>query len=335
MGRKYFRFLIFFLCSVVILAVLVTLILPSTGRIVKETNIQAGRQVVFSQLSTLHNYSQWYPWIQEDPDVKIDYAANNRTMSWHKTGASRGAGTYELTGAQGDSVLRFTFSYNGAPPIQGAYILRSMGDAGGTTVVWYMNMKAGLTPWWRFYAAMMNKLAGPMMETGLTNLKILSEQADVYSDIPVKEKRIARAYVATLADTVSQSLIYPTLRRLLGRISLFMEDHELPAEGDPIAQFSELANHTYRVNAGIRVPHPFASDTDIQLLVIPAGTALMANYKGEYSGIQKAYQALSHFAAGFAKSGSTDPWEAYLDGKIPSADTSYCHVHVYYPVSHQ
>jgi hypothetical protein len=219
MGRKFFRFFLFFLCTVVILFILVTLILPSTGRIVKETNIQAGKQVVFRQLAALHHYSQWYPWVQEDPDVKIDYSADNRQMSWHTAGSSRGRGEYELTGSRGDSLLRFRFVYNGAPAIQGAYMLRPLANGEGTTVVWYMNMKAGWTPWWRFYAAMMNKLAGPMMEAGLTNLKILSEQADVYSDIPDKETMIGRRYVATLSDTVPRELIYATLHRLLAGIS--------------------------------------------------------------------------------------------------------------------
>jgi effector-binding domain-containing protein len=332
MGQKLVRYFIFFVCSLVILFILVTLILPSTGRVMKETYIQASPKVVLDQLTTLHHYALWYPWLQFDPAQKVTYQTDKK-MSWRSEGKRAVDGTYALTGSGGDSALRFQLSYDDTPPITGAYILRASEDGHGTTVIWYMNMRAGWTPWWRFYAAMMNKLTGPMMETGLTNLKILSEQADVFSNIPIKETSISRKYVATLADTVTRGLIYATLNKLLGEVNAYIDQQDLSAVGDPMAQFQELSDHLYRVNAGFYVSRPFTSDNGVQLMVIPSGTVLMADYQGSYAGVQDAYQALSHFADGFTKTASVYPWETYLDGNIPQGDSSYCHIKVYYPVS--
>jgi hypothetical protein len=151
---------------------------------VKETYIPVHRKVILNQLTSLQDYASWYPWIQIDPTAEITLLRDKQGLSWKSKNTKGGRGMYELTGSGGDSVLNFRLVYNTLPSITGAYILRSSEDGKGTTLVWYMNMKAGWTPWWRFYAAMMNKIAGPVMEAGLTNIKILSEKADTGSANP-------------------------------------------------------------------------------------------------------------------------------------------------------
>jgi|GEM_PF-561345 hypothetical protein len=177
MARKYLRYLTFFLFTVVVLFVLITLILPSTGRVVKETYIPVEKTIVRRELTSLANYGSWYPWIQVDPTARITPLGDSG-ITWQGADKGAGYGSYILTDAEEDSVLHFQLTYNTVPDITGGYILRPSEDGLGTTVIWFMNLKAGWTPWWRFYAAMMNKLTGPLMEAGLTNLKLSSEKID-------------------------------------------------------------------------------------------------------------------------------------------------------------
>ncbi|TAN13501.1 MAG: hypothetical protein EPN37_13560 [Chitinophagaceae bacterium] len=333
MARKIIKFIIFFICSLVILFILITLILPSTGKVVKETYIQASKKTVLGELSTLESYSAWYPWIQVDPTAKISYKDNRQQMSWvGKTSPGPVDGIYRLTGLDSDSTLHFEFTYRDTPPFTGAYILRSSSDTSGTTVVWYLKMRAGFTPWWRFYAAMMNKLTGPLMDAGLNNLKIICEKAEVYSHIPVRRIEINKTYVATVMDTVLQSQLYLSLNRSFDSIRSFISDHHLIAKGEPMAQFHELNNHTFTINAGIPVKEKFIPEDNIQLQIFPAEALLSADYSGNYGGVQHTYLVLSHLATHYGKSASPAVWEIYEDGRIPQSDTSYCHIHVCYAI---
>lgn len=174
--NKVARFLIFFAISALILLILVTIILPSTGKVMKEKNINARRAIVLDELTNIRSYTLWYPWLQMDPGVRIHYHTGGKSLSWQSDQNEKNVGTYEVTGREGDSIVYFQLNYGSTPPVKGGYILRSSDDGTQTDVVWYMNMDAGWTPWWRFYAATMGKLTGPLLETGLTNLKVVCEK---------------------------------------------------------------------------------------------------------------------------------------------------------------
>ncbi|MGH2645402.1 MAG: SRPBCC family protein, partial [Chitinophagaceae bacterium] len=248
MAQKITKFIIFFICSLVILFFLITLLLPSTGKVVKETYIQANQKTVLGELTTLENYSSWYPWIQIDPTAEISYDDKGEKMHWvGKASPAAEDGEYRLTGLDGDSALHFEFIYRNTPPFTGAYILRSSGDTLGTTVVWYIKMKAGFTPWWRFYAAMMDKLTGPLMEAGLNNLKIVCEKVQKYSQLPVKKVKINKTFLATFTETAPQSRLYLALNESFDSIKTFISDNHLTTEGEPMAQFHELNNHTFLI----------------------------------------------------------------------------------------
>lgn len=174
--NKVVRFLIFFICSVIILLIVVTLLLPPAGRVVKKKDINARKDVVLDELTNIRNYSMWYPWLAMDPGVDVNYQQNGKKFSWNSNIQKKEKCTYEVTQVEGDSILHFKFTDGNAPPITGAYVLRPSADSNTTTIIWYMNMESGWTPWWRFYGAMMDKLNGPLLETGLTNLKVICEK---------------------------------------------------------------------------------------------------------------------------------------------------------------
>lgn len=333
MGKRYFKFIIFFCCTVVILFFLVTLILPSTGKVVKETYIQARKKTVLMELNTLEGYPAWYPWLQVDPTALISYKDETRQMRWSSKSAPREEeGSYQLTGQDGDSAIHFTFTYKDSRPFTGAYILRSDNDTSGTTVIWYIKMNAGFTPWWRFYAAMMGKLAGPLMEAGLSNLKVISEKAESFTDVPFKKLKVPKTYVAYLRSHVSSDLLYSCLNSSFDTLKSFISLNHLKISGDPMAQFHELNNRTFIIHAGIPVSEKFVPEGPVQLMVLPAGSVLSSDYMGSYGGVENTYLALSHLATRFGKQTVPAVWEIYKGGIIPQSDTSYCRINVRYSI---
>lgn len=174
--NRLIRFLIFFICSVIILLAVITALLPSSGKVVKQKDINAGEMIVSGELKNMRNYTLWYPWLQMDPEAVVKYTGEEDGFSWVSTTAENNFCTYQITGSEGDSILHFRLAYGNVPPVTGAYILRPSADSSSVTLIWYMTMEAGWKPWWRFYGAMMDKLNGPLLETGLTNLKVICEK---------------------------------------------------------------------------------------------------------------------------------------------------------------
>lgn len=330
MAKKFMRYLAFFLCSVVLLFIFITLVLPSRGRVVKEAFIPVEKKVILAQLTNMGNYGSWYPWITMDPTARITVGSDGSSLSWQ--GSGKGAkGAYRI-GPWADSSLPFTLEYGSVPPITGAYILRPSLDGKGTTVIWYMNMKAGWTPWWRFYAAMLNKLTGPVMEAGLTNLKMVSQQANTYSEVPIRDTLLSRAYLATTMDTVAPRLQYSALSDLFSRLETFVRIRHLSGDGYPQAQFQVLSDSALKIRAEIPVSHLFAAQRDISSITRPAEHVLSADFRGRYKELQGVYKALSQAALRYPSATAALVWETYEDDAIPESDTSLCQVRVYYPL---
>lgn len=174
--NRVVKFSIFIVCSIVLIMGFITLLLPSAGRVVKQKEVNVRKEIIMGELVNVRNYGLWYPWLQMDTGIAVSYGSGGRRFSWSSRVEKNDLCTYQLTGTQGDSVVHFKFVYGSAPPITGAYILRPSADSTSTTIIWYMNMKSGWTPWWRFYGAMMDKMNGPLLETGLTNLKVICEK---------------------------------------------------------------------------------------------------------------------------------------------------------------
>ena len=331
MAKRFIRYLGFFLSSVVVLFILTTLVLPSRGRVVKEAFIPVERKVVLAQLTNMGNYGSWYPWITMDPTAQIKVGADGNSLSWK--GTAKGAeGKYRIGTPVADTSVPFTLEYGSIPPITGAYILRASVDGKGTTVVWYMNMKAGWTPWWRFYAAMLDKLTGPVIEAGLVNLKMVSQQATSYSEIPIRDTLISRTYLAATMDTVTPRLQYTALSDLFSRLQTFVRVRHLASGGLPQAQFQVLSDSALKIRAEIPVSHFFVAQRNIASIVRPAEHVLSAEFRGRYKEIPAVYKALSQAALRYPTSTAAALWETYQDDAIPQSDTSFCEVRVYYPL---
>lgn len=334
MVRKFGRYIIFFLCTAALIFILVTLILPSTGKVVKEVYIPVKKEVVFNQLTNMGSYSSWYPWVQMDPSAEVTVADNGRSFSW-KGMDKNTEGVYRIGDIIADSSLPFTLRYGSVPAIRGAYILRAAPDGKSTTVIWYMNMKAGWTPWWRFYAAMLNKLTGPVMEAGLTNLKLVCQQADSYSATPIRDTILAQAYLATVTDTVTAGRQYAALSGLFSRLQSFIRLRHLSNAGHPQARFGVLNDSILKIQAAIPVKKPFASQRDVALAMRPAEHVLSADFQGKYKALRTVYKALSDAASRYASSVPAPLWETYQNDVIPRSDTSFCDIRLYYAIKYK
>lgn len=178
---RYIKMLVFGIISLLIVVMVISFILPSTGHVEREGVIYAPPSVIFEQLNNLRNNVKWNPWEQTNLKKEIYFfsdpdSGRGAYYSWKSKDPKAGEGRYSILESTGDSTVRFLWSYNRLPSIEGGFIIRPTADGRGCWIKWYMDLPAGWKPWLRFYAVMMDRLVGPGMETGLTNLKSICEE---------------------------------------------------------------------------------------------------------------------------------------------------------------
>src|SRR5699024_10709344 len=174
---KKIKLFLYLICTLFLLLVFATLLLPSKGQAVGSATIYASREVVWEQLTNLKTYPKWFPWIDEDSTDILYYGTKTKLkgFSFMRKQKKNRFGRYELGEREGDSLLEYKIKIKDVPEFYGDFILKRGGE-GNAVVVWKLHMDAGWKHWWRFYAAIMNKTTKPILDTGLARLKKVCER---------------------------------------------------------------------------------------------------------------------------------------------------------------
>lgn len=166
--------------SVVVLAVVafvgIGLMLPSAYRVERSIVISADTQTIHALVGDLRRWPEWTPWQDEDPSIRIVQGTTTSGagayQSWSGDG---GSGELTITDSSPDSGVRYDISFdNGAFQCKAA--LRYSPEGAATRVTWRMSGDAGMNIVGRYFGVMMDRLVGPMFESGLEKLKSVAEK---------------------------------------------------------------------------------------------------------------------------------------------------------------
>lgn len=156
--------------SIIVFAILITgfsLFFPSNIRISKAIDINASKDTVLLQISNADNWKNWFPGadsaelIIEEGRTKGISTNNGQQLAIHKITDSTVLAITKKTGSK-DGESGWNFFPTSVPNT--------------ITVQWYMDFHLHWYPWEKFSSLLLEKRYGPMMETGLDNLKKLIEK---------------------------------------------------------------------------------------------------------------------------------------------------------------
>ena len=162
------RILILIAALVVVLAI-VPALLPSAYHVERQIEIRAAPETIHRLVGDLGEWERWTPWLDSDPTIQTTITV------------ASGPGAHQTwTGESGDGELTFTASDPRAGIAydmsfgRGAYVskgaIRYAPSDGTTIVTWTMDGDAG--GWFgRYFAAMTDRMVGPMFEDGLASLR--------------------------------------------------------------------------------------------------------------------------------------------------------------------
>jgi uncharacterized protein YndB with AHSA1/START domain len=174
---------IIIIAIVLAIAIAVILILaatkPDTFRIERSTTINAPAEKIFAVLSDFHQWTGWSPWEHKDPALKRNYSGAERgkgaIYGWEGN-KDVGTGRMEILEANTPSklVIKLDFFKPFEAHNTAEFTMLPQGNA--TNVHWVMQGPAPFMS--KVMGVFMNfdKLVGKDFETGLANLKQLTEK---------------------------------------------------------------------------------------------------------------------------------------------------------------
>jgi hypothetical protein len=178
------------IAAVIALAIAIVLISalrkPDDFRVQRVATIQAPAETIFSVINDFHRWGGWSPWENRDPAMKRSFsgAGSGKGAVYAWDGNKVGSGSMEILDTSVPS--KITIKLDFFKPFEGhntaEFTMLPQGDATttgttvGTTVTWAMFGPAPFMSKLMQVFMNMDNMIGKDFETGLANLKKLTEK---------------------------------------------------------------------------------------------------------------------------------------------------------------
>jgi uncharacterized protein YndB with AHSA1/START domain len=166
-----------FLGIAALAAVGVGFVLPSHFEVQRSIVVNAPASKVYDLVSTPKKWSEWGPWAQRDPNMKITYFGPPFGMGAKSSWVSKteGSGVMEFTRVEPDKLIEYSLLFaDYGMKSKGVFRFEPSGET--TRVTWSNEGDVGGNPLKHYLVLLVDRVAGPDFELGLANLKALAEK---------------------------------------------------------------------------------------------------------------------------------------------------------------
>jgi len=176
--KKFLKILGLIVLAIVLFILIAGLFVAKDYHFERDITINAPKEKVWSNVSTLHAMQKWNPFLEADPNVQTSYEGQDGTVGavykW-KGNKDVGSGTQTLSKIDApseiDSHLHFIEPFEGEAD---AYI-KLADAAGGTKVTWSFDTKYSYPMNVMQLFINMDEMMGKSYNSGLSKLKTISE----------------------------------------------------------------------------------------------------------------------------------------------------------------
>lgn len=151
-----------------------------TYTVERSVTIAAPPERIYDQLANFHNWTNWSPWEDVDPELKRTYSgAESGTGAVYGWSGNRkaGQGRMEITDAIAPSRVQIDLRFEKPWKARNDTTFTIQPEGSGSRVTWSMIGKKTLMTKVMGIIKSMDKLVGPDFERGLTRLKATTENS--------------------------------------------------------------------------------------------------------------------------------------------------------------
>lgn len=175
--KKFFKIIGFILLLLIVFVLVAGIFVRKDYHLERSITINAPKEKVWTEVSTLANINKWNPWLKQDPTTKGTYEGEDgrvgATYRWDSEKIGKGSQTLTKLDAPGhtESHMHFIKPFEG---VADAFMdLKEEGS--GTKVTWGFDTHYAYPKNVMLLFVNMDKMMGESYDDGLGQLKTLSE----------------------------------------------------------------------------------------------------------------------------------------------------------------
>ena len=150
-----------------------------TYTVERSATMNAAPERVYDQIADFHNWTQWSPWEDVDPDLKRTYSGavtgKGATYAWSGN-RKAGQGRMQITDATKPSTVLIDLVFEKPFKARNDTVFTIVPEGSGSRVTWSMTGKRTLVTKVMGIFKSMDAFLGPDFEKGLARLKVAAER---------------------------------------------------------------------------------------------------------------------------------------------------------------
>lgn len=301
---------LFFLLLIVIIGGAIYFATKDGSFDVAETKvINAPAEVVYNNVKDFKSWPQWGPWMEEDENMKIDYAEKTEgegaSYSW--TSEAVGDGSMKTVKVIPNKEIQQEIVFNtpmGDSKSDVYWYFEETENPGQTKVTWGMKGEQSFMEkvFMSFQEDDMETGISTMFASGLNNLEEVVEESMKQYAINVDGiTRYSGGYYMYNTTAAKQSEIGDKMGPMLGQVMGYMQQNNIQSSGMPFTIYNNIdeANGAVIFSAAIPIKDRVITPDGSPVLTgfMESTTAVKTTLKGDYTNLPEAYEATKKYIA--------------------------------------
>ncbi len=169
-----FKGFLIVMAGLFVFVTILSLFIPSKLMVTRAVVINAKADMVFNEISSLHNWKHWQPvFINDSANIKFDTDANgiSNSCAW----VSKGKKNSILITGKKDNTLTAILVREGEIDVLNTLRVLPVTDSSQVQAEWNVLIKLRWYPWEKFYGIFIEKITGQGYEDALNSLKAYVE----------------------------------------------------------------------------------------------------------------------------------------------------------------
>lgn len=334
---KFLKTLLIILGVLIVIYLVVSLVLPNSIEVEKTTRYYGKPDAAYAQVDNVKHWTRWSPWYKQDTTQKMIYsdklAGSGAYYTWESEKSDLGSGKLTILESVPYETIKTEIEMNGNKIGNGSWKFVEVGDT--TVVTW--KMTGDLPFFFRVMGPWMKQTMEKKFESGLADLKEISEEAAEGPDVTMSIVDNPPTPYLYVSESLSMDyqLIQDAFEKDYGAIMAFVNSNEgINIAGPPFAVTTSHTDTSWTFEAGMPIAGEFDSaelPENIEIGTLHEGKVVKAVYTGSYDEMHSVYEKIIKFidSHGFDIAGRS--WEQYMtDPEKVAPDENV--THIFFPI---
>jgi effector-binding domain-containing protein len=319
-----------------VIIVIIGLVAPKSYKVERSTSIDAPKELVFHHVKYWRNWSAWSPWAEQDPAMQITVEGvdgqEGSSYNWQGDPDLTGKGKMTNTGIKESEEILYHLHFIEPWESESDGYVRLSQEGEGTRVAWGFYGETPI-PWNIFMLfANMDKMIGGDFEKGLSLLKeIVENEYAQIKDFDVKQVIFPAKNYAAVRGNVSFSEMTSFYESSFGTLMQAIGKSRVRKIGVPSGLYYSWDEQNTNTDMAAAIPvRGSLSGEGIEMIHLPAQTAYMIDYYGDYESLYYPHQALNMYLTENMLTPKSPAVEEYVTDPAAEPDTSKWLTKIYY-----